>query len=79
MPARACRASVTGMRVDLLTREYPPNVYGGAGVHVAELSAVLRRSIDEVHRLVDRPNSLQWPRRSSEVVFHSEPPPRLTR
>ncbi|WP_298460123.1 glycogen synthase [uncultured Cellulomonas sp.] len=34
------------MRVDLLTREYPPNVYGGAGVHVAELSAVLRRSID---------------------------------
>src|SRR5665647_912789 len=34
------------MRVDLLTREYPPFVYGGAGVHVAELSAVLRRSID---------------------------------
>ena len=34
------------MRVDLLTREYPPNVYGGAGVHVEELSAVLRQSID---------------------------------
>ena len=34
------------VRVDLLTREYPPNVYGGAGVHVAELSAVLRRSLD---------------------------------
>lgn len=34
------------MRVDLLTREYPPHVYGGAGVHVAELAAVLRRSID---------------------------------
>lgn len=29
------------MRVDLLTREYPPNIYGGAGVHVAELSKVL--------------------------------------
>lgn len=34
------------MRVDLLTREYPPHVYGGAGVHVAELAAVLRQSID---------------------------------
>ncbi|GEL93387.1 glycogen synthase [Cellulomonas composti] len=34
------------MRVDLLTREYPPNIYGGAGVHVAELAAVLRRSVD---------------------------------
>ncbi|MCR6689835.1 glycogen synthase [Cellulomonas sp.] len=34
------------MRVDMLTREYPPHVYGGAGVHVEELSAVLRRSID---------------------------------
>ncbi|GEA82996.1 glycosyl transferase family 1 [Cellulomonas sp. A375-1] len=34
------------MRVDMLTREYPPHVYGGAGVHVAELAAVLRSSID---------------------------------
>jgi len=34
------------VRIDLLTREYPPHVYGGAGVHVAELAAVLRRSID---------------------------------
>ncbi|PJI95249.1 glycogen synthase [Luteimicrobium subarcticum] len=34
------------MRVDLLTREYPPNVYGGAGVHVAELSRVLARRMD---------------------------------
>jgi starch synthase len=34
------------MRVDILTREYPPHIYGGAGVHVAELSAVLRSHID---------------------------------
>lgn len=34
------------MRVDLLTREYPPFVYGGAGVHVEELSKVLRDHID---------------------------------
>ncbi|MCL2849153.1 MAG: glycogen synthase [Micrococcales bacterium] len=30
------------MRVDLMTREYPPKIYGGAGVHVAELVRVLR-------------------------------------
>lgn len=34
------------MRIDLLTREYPPYIYGGAGVHVAELSAVLRNHAD---------------------------------
>ena len=34
------------VRVDLLTREYPPHVYGGAGVHVAGLSRVLARTID---------------------------------
>ena len=34
------------MRVDLLTREYPPDVYGGAGVHVAELARVLRARVD---------------------------------
>lgn len=34
------------MRVDLLTREYPPFVYGGAGVHVEELARVLRTLVD---------------------------------
>jgi len=34
------------MRVDVLTREYPPDVYGGAGVHVENLVEVLRRQID---------------------------------
>lgn len=34
------------MRVDLLTREYPPHVYGGAGVHVAELAKALRPRLD---------------------------------
>lgn len=29
------------MRIDLLSREFPPNVYGGAGVHVANLATVL--------------------------------------
>ena len=34
------------IRVDLLTREFPPHVYGGAGVHVEELSRVLRDLIE---------------------------------
>ena len=34
------------MRVDMITKEYPPEIYGGAGVHVAELVAALRSSID---------------------------------
>jgi alpha-maltose-1-phosphate synthase len=35
------------LRVALLTREYPPEVYGGAGVHVEYLARELRR-LDEV-------------------------------
>jgi alpha-maltose-1-phosphate synthase len=34
------------MRVDLLTREYPPDIYGGAGVHAAELVKALRTRIE---------------------------------
>lgn len=34
------------MRVDLMSREYPPHVYGGAGVHVTELAKVLRKRMD---------------------------------
>ena len=33
------------MRVGLMTREYPPNVYGGAGVHVEYLSKELAKLI----------------------------------
>ena len=32
--------------VALLSREYPPEIYGGAGVHVAELTRHLRNLID---------------------------------
>jgi starch synthase len=38
------------LRVGLMTREYPPNVYGGAGVHVEYLSRELAKKIEvEVH------------------------------
>lgn len=33
------------MRVDIISKEYPPTIYGGAGVHVAELVRVLRSDI----------------------------------
>ncbi|MET0735050.1 MAG: glycogen synthase [Microbacterium sp.] len=34
------------MRVDIITKEYPPEIYGGAGVHATELVKALRRSLD---------------------------------
>ena len=38
------------MRAALFTREYPPNVYGGAGVHVEYLSRELAKKIEvDVH------------------------------
>jgi starch synthase len=38
------------MRVAMMTREYPPEVYGGAGVHVTELVAQLRHLCEvDVH------------------------------
>jgi starch synthase len=38
------------VRVALLTREFPPEVYGGAGVHVEHLAAELARLVEvEVH------------------------------
>ena len=38
------------MRIGLLTREWPPEVYGGAGVHVEYLARELRRLADvDVH------------------------------
>ena len=38
------------VKVGILTREWPPDIYGGAGVHVRELVAHLRPLVDvEVH------------------------------
>ncbi|NLJ55066.1 MAG: glycogen synthase [Intrasporangiaceae bacterium] len=34
------------MRIDVLTKEYPPAIYGGAGVHAAELVRALREVAD---------------------------------
>jgi alpha-maltose-1-phosphate synthase len=48
------------LRVALLTREYPPEVYGGAGVHVTYLARELARLVDvTVHcQGADRPDAV---------------------
>lgn len=51
------------MQIALITREYPPEIYGGAGVHVDELVKVLRNSIDvDVYCMgKPRPNAHSFP------------------
>ena len=34
------------VRIDIVTKEFPPEIYGGAGVHVAELSRVLAQRVE---------------------------------
>jgi alpha-maltose-1-phosphate synthase len=43
-PAGWCAAvtRVGGVRIDVVSKEYPPAIYGGAGVHVTELVRALR-------------------------------------
>jgi alpha-maltose-1-phosphate synthase len=58
------------MRAAILTREFPPDVYGGAGVHVDFLVRELRRLVDvDVHCMGE-------PR--AGATAHSEHDPRLT-
>ncbi|MFG1763913.1 glycogen synthase [Micromonospora parva] len=58
----------TPPRVDLLTREYPPEVYGGAGVHVEYLARELRRLADV------RVHCFGLPRAEPGVTAYPEPP-----
>ncbi|MEO0024454.1 MAG: hypothetical protein RL196_895 [Actinomycetota bacterium] len=47
------------MRIDLVSKEYPPTIYGGAGVHVAELVKVLRKHIEvRVHAFGEERNEI---------------------
>ena len=56
------------MRAGIFTREYPPEVYGGAGVHVAELTRHLRQLVDvDVHCWGE-------PRTEAGVTAHSADP-----
>jgi alpha-maltose-1-phosphate synthase len=44
-------------RIGLLTKEYPPAVYGGAGVHIAELSRALADHVDVAVHCFGAPRS----------------------
>jgi starch synthase len=59
---------VDRLRVDLLTREYPPEVYGGAGVHLEYLARDLRRLADV------RVHCFGGTREEPGVVAYAEPP-----
>ena len=39
------------MNIAILTNEYPPHVYGGAGVHVEYLTRALARLDDDAHQV----------------------------
>jgi alpha-maltose-1-phosphate synthase len=56
------------LRVDLLTREYPPEVYGGAGVHVEYLARELRPHVDV------RVHCFGGPRDEAGVTAYTDPP-----
>ena len=57
------------MRVGLMTREYPPYVYGGAGVHVEYLSRELAKKIEvEVHAWGAEPEKSEA-RENLDVTF----------
>jgi len=62
------------MRVAMMTREYPPDVYGGAGVHVTELVAQLRRLCDvEVH-CMGEPRDGAFAHQPDPALALAEPP-----
>jgi starch synthase len=51
---------VPDLHVALLTREYPPEVYGGAGVHVEYLSRELARLVDITVHCWGAPRPAGW-------------------
>ncbi|GAA2613313.1 glycogen synthase [Dactylosporangium fulvum] len=59
---------VWDVRVDLLTREYPPDVYGGAGVHLEYLARELRKLPLDV-----RVHCFGAPRAEAGVTGYADP------
>jgi len=56
------------VRVDVLSKEYPPEVYGGAGVHVAELVRALRARPD----LATQVHAFGGPRDETETASYAD-------
>ncbi|MDO5076502.1 glycogen synthase [Corynebacterium sp.] len=56
------------MRVGMMTKEYPPEIYGGAGVHVTELTRYMRELVEvDVH-------CMGGPRDEANVFVHGVDP-----
>ena len=58
------------VRIDILTKEYPPSIYGGAGVHVTELARALRARPD----LDVRVHAFGGPRDEEGTTSHPDLP-----
>ncbi|MBD3783551.1 MAG: glycogen synthase [Micrococcales bacterium] len=58
------------MRIDILSKEYPPSIYGGAGVHVAELTRALRARGDTDVRV----HAFGGPREEEGTTSHPDLP-----
>ncbi len=58
------------MRIDVVSREYPPEVYGGAGVHVDELVKALRSRGDVDARV----HCFGAPREEAGTTGYADPP-----
>jgi alpha-maltose-1-phosphate synthase len=56
------------VRIDVLSKEYPPEVYGGAGVHVAELVRALRQQPD----LDTRVHAFGAPRDEAQTTSYAD-------
>ncbi|WP_104138580.1 glycogen synthase [Arthrobacter sp. ZGTC131] len=59
------------MRIDIVTKEFPPEIYGGAGVHVAELSRVLAQHVDLQVRAFGAPRDADY--HGATVTSYSVP------
>ncbi|WP_115789100.1 glycogen synthase [Arthrobacter silvisoli] len=59
------------MRVDIVTKEFPPEIYGGAGVHVAELSRVLAKHVELQVRAFGAPRDADF--HGATVTSYSTP------
>lgn len=57
-----------------MTREYPPDVYGGAGVHVTELVAQLRRLCDVDVHCMGEPRDGAFAHQPDPALALAEPP-----
>ncbi len=60
------------MRIDIVSKEFPPSVYGGAGVHVAELTRVLASRADVRVHAFGEPRDADY--HGATVLTYPNPP-----